>query len=331
MSGMIKPLTIRLGYVAMSLMLENASPSQTITVKNLEKMIDKQAAIRRLERISRSNLDNCLRLLKHNKAYDISFFRLSSRLVPLVNHPLTEGWVYERSIASKLKEIGELVKESKMRIDFHPDHFVVLNSRSKEVFRQSLKALLYHYKLLKGMGISPVHRCVLHIGGKKEGKEAGLEQFIANFSNIPRPLQQMIMIENDDVSYTVEDALYLGEKLDIPVVLDLHHFDVHHTSMDLPSLWARILQTWKYSPLPIKIHISSPKEGEGDRRHHDFIQAERFYHFLAQIAGTVSRIDVMIEAKKKDIALLKLVQDLQLMPQIQMQTQASFTYLMKEV
>ncbi|TWI55803.1 hypothetical protein [Halalkalibacter nanhaiisediminis] len=45
MSGMIKPLTIRLGYVAMSLMLENASPSQTIKVKNLQKMLNKQAAI----------------------------------------------------------------------------------------------------------------------------------------------------------------------------------------------------------------------------------------------------------------------------------------------
>lgn len=326
MSNTDKPLTVRLGYVAMSLLLENASPSQTMTVKQFEQIADRQAAIRRLERISISNLENCLRLLKHNKAFDISFFRLSSRLVPLVNHPLTEGWAFERPLAPLLKEIGEFSKQARMRIDFHPDHFVVLNNRSKEIFEKSLQALFFHYKLLKKMNISPVHRCVLHIGGKKEGREAGLEQFISNFSHIPRPLQQMIMIENDDVSYTIEDALYLGEKLNIPVVFDLHHYDVNHESTDLAALWKRVVQTWSHSQFPVKIHISSPKEKEKDKRHHDFIQAERFYAFLALIAGTVDQLDVMIEAKQKDKALFRLTEDLQAMPRIDMQTQASFTF-----
>ncbi len=210
-----------------------------------------------------------------------------------------------------------------MRVDFHPDHFVVLNSKSKDILQQSLRTLVLHYKLLKEMGIHPVHRCVLHVGGKKQGREEGLEQFVANFSMIPVSIQKMIMLENDDVNYPIEDVLYLGEKLNIPVVFDLHHYDVHHESTDLESLWKRVVNTWKDSPLPVKIHISSPKEGKEDRRHHDYIDAERFREFLTFILGSVEELDVMIEAKQKDAALLKLMEDLQKVKGIEVKSPTS--------
>lgn len=314
---MDKMLSIRLGYVAMSVLLSNASPSQTMTVKQFEQITDNEAGLRRLERISTSNLQNCLRLLKHNKAHDIRFFRFSSRLIPLANHPLTEGWKFERILSPILKEVGEFVRNEQMRVDFHPDHFVVLNSHSKDILQQSLRTLVMHYKLLKEMGISPIHRCVLHVGGKKQGREEGLEQFITNFSMIPVSIQKMIMLENDDVNYPIEDVLYLGEKLHIPVVFDLHHYDVLHESTELQSLWKRVVNTWKDSPLPVKIHISSPKEGKEDRRHHDYIDANRFYEFLSCIFGSIENMDVMIEAKQKDAALLKLLNDLQEMKGIE--------------
>ncbi|MFL6559026.1 MAG: UV damage endonuclease UvsE, partial [Bacillus sp. (in: firmicutes)] len=62
---------IRLGYVAMSVELQNASPSQTMTFAQFEKIKDRDAAIRKLERIAISNLENCLRLLKHNVGNEI--------------------------------------------------------------------------------------------------------------------------------------------------------------------------------------------------------------------------------------------------------------------
>ncbi|ARK31124.1 UV DNA damage repair endonuclease UvsE [Halalkalibacter krulwichiae] len=324
---MDQTFSMRLGYVAMSVLLANASPSQTMTVKQFEQITDKEAGIRKLERIASSNIQNCLRLLKHNKAHDIRFFRLSSRLVPLANHPLTEGWKFERALLPLLREMGEFIHNEKMRVDFHPDHFVVLNSKSKAILQQSLKTLVMHYKLLKGMGISPVHRCVLHVGGKKEGREEGLEQFITNFSLIPVEIQRMLMLENDDVTYPIEDVLYLGEKLHIPVVFDLHHYDVNQQSTELYTLWERVVRTWKDSPLPVKIHLSSPKEGKGDRRHHDFIDSKRFQEFLSIAAGTVDHLDVMIEAKKKDAALLKLIEDFQAIQGIEAKSPNSINVL----
>ena len=58
---------VRLGYVAMSTELKNCSPSQTMTYKQFEKYSNKEDAILKLEKIARSNIENCLRLLKHNR------------------------------------------------------------------------------------------------------------------------------------------------------------------------------------------------------------------------------------------------------------------------
>ena len=43
---------VRLGYVAMSMELKNASPSKTMTFTQFQKIEDREAAIRKLERIA---------------------------------------------------------------------------------------------------------------------------------------------------------------------------------------------------------------------------------------------------------------------------------------
>ena len=306
-------MNIRFGYVAMSAQLKNTSPSQTMTAKQFEQIKDREAGIRKLERIAMANLQNCLRLLKHNVAHDIAFFRLSSKLVPLVNHPLTEGWNYDRALLPYLKEIATFLQKHNMRIGFHPDHFVVLNNLDEDLLKRSLQTLIYHYKLLRGMGIDPTHRCVLHVGGAKNGKVNGLEDFIENFTKVPHLIQKMLILENDDTVFNIEDVLYLGEKLQIPIVFDLHHHDVNppEENEDFKKIWERIVATWQSSELPVKIHLSSPKEAIDDKRHHDYINCERLLSFFKQIKGSVEQLDIMIEAKKKDVALFKLMSDLE--------------------
>lgn len=77
---------VRLRYVAMSTELKNASPSQTMTFTRFENIANREAAIRKLEQIALSNIENTFRILKHNAASDIYFYRLTSRLIPLANH-----------------------------------------------------------------------------------------------------------------------------------------------------------------------------------------------------------------------------------------------------
>lgn len=316
---------VRLGYVAMSVHLQNCSPSHTMTFAQFQRIPDCDAAIRKLERIAVSNLENCLRLLKHNLAHDIRFFRLSSKLIPLANHQELEGWNYIQPLRAILKEIAEFLHKHPMRVDFHPDHFVLLNSPDSEILKMSMKTLRIHQLLLNGMNIPSKHRCVLHIGGGYNDKEKALEQFIHNWAFVPNDLQEMIMLENDDTTFTLENTLYLCEKLEIPLVFDLQHHLANHDNSDWKPQWERIVETWKHSPLPVKMHISSPRSDQDFRAHNDFVDPDMFMRFLHDIKGTVPQIDCMIEAKRKDGALFQLVNNLKGYPEIEWIDQATFS------
>ncbi|MGE7984160.1 UV DNA damage repair endonuclease UvsE [Solibacillus sp. NPDC093137] len=315
---------VRLGYVAMSMELKNASPSQTMTFTQFQKIKDREAAIRKLERIALKNLENTFRLLKHNVFNEIHFYRLTSRLIPLANHEELPDWNYIKPLLEKLAEIGEYATKHNIRIDFHPDHFVVVNSPKTEVVKNSIKTLKMHYLLLRGMKIDPTHRCVLHVGGNYKETENSLEQFVDNWMDVPRAIQKMIILENDDTSFTVDDTLYLCEKLDIPLVFDYHHHLAHHYNEKWNDKWDRIVATWKDSPLPIKMHISSPKSEKEFRHHSDYVDVDMFFRFLNEIKGTVPEIHCMIEAKKKDEALFHLMEEIKLREDVEIMDGSSF-------
>lgn len=315
---------VRLGYVAMSMELKNASPSQTMTFTKFQKIEDREAAIHKLERISLSNLQNTLRILKHNAASDIHFYRLSSRLIPLANHEELLDWNYLKPLHKLLLEIGDFANEHEIRIDFHPDHFVLINSMKKEILINSIQTLKMHYLLLKRMGIEPTHRCVMHVGGNYKEMDASLERFIDNWMVVPRSIQKMIMLENDDTSFTLEDTLYLCEKLDIPLVFDYHHHLAYHRNAEWEVHWNRIIQTWRHSPLPIKMHISSPKSQNVFRHHADFVDINMFFQFLKEIKGSVLQIDCMIEAKSKDQALFHLMEEIKAREDVEIIDGSSF-------
>ena len=99
---------VRLGYVAMSTHVPNCSPSQTMTFAQFSKIKDQEAGLRKLERIASSNLNNCRRLLIHNVAYDIHFFRLTSKIIPLANHPELPVWDYMSPLTEELEKIKKL-------------------------------------------------------------------------------------------------------------------------------------------------------------------------------------------------------------------------------
>lgn len=96
-----------------------------------------------------------------------------------------------------------------------------------------------------------------------------------------------MMLENDDTSFILEDTFYLCEKLDIPLVFDYHHHLAHHRNPDWIVHWDRVIQTWRDSPLRVKMHISSPKSQKAFRHHTDFVDIDMFFQFLKEIKGSV--------------------------------------------
>ena len=117
------------------------------------------------------------------------------------------------------------------------------------------------------------------MGGATNGKEAGLERFITNFDNFPTEVKSKIIIENDDKTYTAQETLNLCNELSLPMVLDIHHHNCNNNGENIYELIPQIFLTWKNEKLPPKLHFSSPREGEKDRKHSDFINAKDFVIF----------------------------------------------------
>ncbi|OMF20367.1 UV damage endonuclease UvsE [Paenibacillus sp. FSL H8-0548] len=320
-------MIVRLGFVAMSLQLENASPSRTMTYTNFSKLDDREAGIRKLERIAEENLRSTLRILKHCKASGIQMYRFSSKLIPLATHEELVDWNPFEALAPAFQEVGDFVRRNGLRVSFHPDHFCVFSTPRPEVLRKSELDLRNHVLMLEAMGLDEATKCNIHIGGAYGDKAAAAERFVHQFNALSPRLKQRVTLENDDKTFNVRETLEAAEQAGIPMVLDIHHHAVNSGDVDedelYNGLWPRIVRTWQKegerlgyssaSQLPPKIHASSPKSISEPRAHAEFVEAEQLVRFLRNAARNTEYLDCMLEAKSKDEALMKLIEDLKLM------------------
>lgn len=317
-------MIVKFGFVAMSLLLQNASPSRTMTYSNFIKQPDREAAIRRLEHIAVHNLHTTLRIMKHAGAHDIRLYRFTSKIIPLATHSGLSDWDPYPALADSFAAVGEFVQKSDMRVSFHPDHFCVFSTPRPEVLVNSQRDLDYHVRMLEAMELPETAKNNIHIGGAYGNKPESGERFIRQFSALPPRLRHRVTLENDDKTFNVSETLEAAEAVNVPMVLDIHHHDVNDggtTHAELAGkLWPRILKTWERESsrlgldstgaLPPKMHASSPKSETDRRSHADGVEAKPLLRFLREIAGSTDRIDCMLEAKHKDAALLKLMDDM---------------------
>jgi UV DNA damage endonuclease len=168
---------------------------------------------------------------------------------------------------------------------------------------------------------------VLHVGGAAGGKAAALDRFRLRFEALSERARSRLVIENDDRTFSLRDVLALGERIGRPVVWDIlhHHCNDPDAIPDREAL-GLALATWPDGVVP-KIHYSTPKTAVEERRrrvgrrverswvlpqlraHADMIDPIAFEHFQRETAAGL-RFDVMLEAKAKDLALLRLREQL---------------------
>lgn len=296
-------MKIRLGYVAISLTLD-ITTSKTVTYTNYQKIKDKD---KKLDTIIKQNLNALKEILKYNYKNDIHFYRLSHKLIPLSSHPKV-NFDYITPYKKTWQEIGKLIKEYNIRVDAHPDQFCVLNSNNQTVVENTTQTLKYVSNIFKAMKIEG--KTVLHVGGAYNNKEAAIKKFKTNFKKLNKEIKDMIILENDDKTYNIKDTLNICEELNIPMVLDYHHYICNNEGENIEDYLPRILKTWDNQTLKPKMHFSSPKNKKEKRSHSEYINPEDFIKFINIIKKYHQDIDVMLECKAKDEALFRLVRAL---------------------
>mgnify|MGYP000516949037 FL=1 len=297
-------MKIRLGYACISKTLSNVTTSSTITYTTFQKDKD----YKKIDTAIKSNLNALKEILTYNIKNNIHFFRLSSKLIPLA----TKSDVifdYIDPYKDYYNSIAKIIKDNKLRIDFHPDEFCVLNSTKSEVVKNSIAILEYHYNLLKALEIKN-KILVLHIGGNTFGKKNSISRFINNFNTLSKDIQESIAIENDDKIFNIRDCVYISKNINVPVILDYHHHICNHNELDINDYLKDILSSW-HNATP-KMHFSSPKNKtkKDFRSHNDYINVDAFINFIDILKPFNHDVDIMIEAKAKDEALFRLVREL---------------------
>lgn len=295
-------MKIRLGYACVPVTIDETA-SHSLTYTNYKRLGDKGSI--KLDSVIKSNFESLEKILKYNIRNDITFFRMTSELIPLVSHPDVH-YDFINQYKSYYKKIGDIIKENNLRVDLHPQAYTVLNSVNDTVVASTINILEFYQKMYECMEIDS--KIVLHVGSKVDGKKESIKRFIDNFNKLNKKIQKLIVVENDDRSFNIRNVLSLCEKLNIPMVLDYHHFKVNKNNERIEDYIERIFNTWG-NDVP-KIHFSSAKDKKNKRSHNDYINSDDFIEFLEKIKFTKRDFDVMIEAKKKDEALFRLIREL---------------------
>jgi UV DNA damage endonuclease len=301
-------MKIRFGYVSQALSLWDVSPSKTLTFTRYQQL-SRQEREEKLLYVTKQNLNHTLRMLYYNLAHELELYRFSSSIVPLATHPEVR-WDFTTPFRKEWQEIGELVTRKRLRVSFHPNQFTLFTSEKTKITENAVSDMTYHYQMFEAMGIEADGLINIHIGGAYGDKPQALARFQQNLTTLPDPIKKVMTLENDDKTYTAEETLTLSEFEGIPFVFDYHHHLANPCETALEVLLPRIFQTWVSKPHKPKIHISSPKSEKEFRSHADFVDPDYIKPLLKQLQALGEDVDFMIEAKAKDEAALKLVEEL---------------------
>lgn len=298
-------MKVRLGYVALPLTI-NVTSSSLLTYTHFIKLKDEEGLLK-LDKTIKSNLNDVKKILDYNYKNNIHFFRLTSKLIPLATHKEVL-FDYHKPYKKEYQELKKIIEDTKIRLDMHPDQFTVLNSDREEVVSNSIEILKYHDQILKELGIKN-GKLILHVGSSSGGKTNAIKRFKENFYLLPLSVRKRIILENDDKIFDIQDVLDLCLALNIPMVLDYHHFLCNNKEELIEDYLKKIFATWKETNLPPKIHFSSPKNKtkKDFRSHSEYINPIDFISFLEKLKIINQDVDIMLEAKGKDRALFDLV------------------------
>ena len=260
----------------------------------------------------------------------ICMYRMSSDVAPYVTHPdMPQFHGQIRECKQELRDLGAEAKRLDLRLSFHPSQFIVINSPDPELRRKSIADLLSQAEMLDCMDMGPEAVLVIHGGGTYGDVQAGMARWIETWHELPEPVRRRLVLENDDLRYSAANVLHIHEHTGVRLIFDVQHFwCLNPGGLDLKPTVNRFLRTWPENVRP-KLHFSSPRtemrEIERKNRktgkketvlmppiwtgHADFNHPFEFISFMRSMSD-LRDFDVMLEAKAKDLALIRLRHDL---------------------
>lgn len=259
--------------------------------------------------LSLKNISDFSKIIDWNIRKNIRMYRMSSDMFPWMSEYDFEDLPDVETIKKILKRIGEKVKENDLRLTFHPGPYNVLATSVPNVLTNTIKDLSQHAKIMEMIGLTPTPfaKINIHVGGAYGDKATAINRFCDNFSLLPEIVQKRLTVENDDKvnMFSVKDLLEIHNRIKIPIVFDYHHHELCPGGLSEKDAMLAAYETWPESIRPI-VHVSSSKKRYEDPKVSEASHADFIYKHINLYGKDV---DIMIEAKAKEKALIRYVKE----------------------
>jgi len=261
-------------------------------------------------------------VLRYMEQNNLRIYRMPSEFCPYPTHPDYPELNWKKQFKEAKGELDALrdhLKEYPVRLSFHPSQFVLLSSPNQEITRRSVHELRWQAEMLDRLECPEEARVLIHLGGVYGEREKTKQRIIRNIQKLPKVVKNRLALENDDVSWGARDTLDVCRETQTPMIFDFHH----HACLNGGESWDKMLRgalkTWPKGVRP-KTHLSSPKLMARDektlqpgpiRAHSDYIDPWMFSRLMQRCEELgLPPFDIMLEAKAKDLAVIRLREQL---------------------
>jgi UV DNA damage endonuclease len=267
-----------------------------------------------LAQIAWDNAEALTQAVETCHQHSIGAFRINSQVLPLATHPVSGYTLGDLDAHVGLLEaafahVRPLARELGVRLSFHPDQFVVLNSERESVLEASVRELEMQAVLSELVGADTL---TLHAGGATGGCEVALDRLRRGIDRLSPRARARLAFENDDRLFAPADLLPLCAEMGVALVYDSHHHRCHPDGLSVEDASLRAAATWTARDAALGpfarepyFHVSSPRDGwdaKNPRPHADYVDPAD----LPPVWGLMD-ITVDVEAKEKERAVLALM------------------------
>lgn len=225
-----------------------------------------KAAFDKIAAVVSHNLEVLRRQIEHvaERPAVERLHRLGSQVLPGYTHPSCRDFYRDPDlralIEGSLAETGALARARGVRLSMHPGQFCVIASANPAALANGVAEFEYHARLMELMGYgSGWHPHGAHINIHGGARAMGAEGIREGIGHLSQTARNLITVENDEVSYGLDDLLPLTDS--VPLVLDLHHHWIQsrgeYIEPDDPRI-ARIAASWR-GVRPVS-HVSVSRE-----------------------------------------------------------------------
>ncbi len=301
------------GYACINMQLSNPQDfgghknDRITTNRTMIKRTFQEKGIEYASSLALLNILDLQKVLEWNVQHGINFFRLSSNVFPWASEYQLHDMPDYEAIYEACERSGNYIRQHGIRITSHPGPFNKLASPKERVFENTKRDLEIHGEFFDMLGLPRDHyaKINIHVGAAYNNKPVALDTFARNFERLPVSVTSRLTVENDDRQslYSTQE-LYDGvfTRTGIPIVFDYHHHGFCTGDLTEKQALELAISTWG-DIKPVVHYSESRAEEKKDAKirphaHSDYVNGP--------VDDYGYDLDVMIEAKAKELALFKL-------------------------